>query len=350
MRVLVLYNQPVLPLNHPDAASEHEVVETADLVCGHLCGAGFTVSRLGVERDPELLLHGLRTCRPDVVFNLFEGLADHYETEALAAGLLDWLGIPYTGCPFHTLALARNKVLTKSLLRGAGLPTPDFFVVEELPVPSCSLEWPVIVKPANQDASIGLDQGSVVTGPERLRARVAHVLEAYGPPVLVEQFIRGREFNVGLIECPDLRALPASEILFQENDPDFWPIVTYDGKWKPGSRDYEATPSSYAADVSPHLAEWLGELATRAFRLLGCRDYARVDFRLGGYHPYILEVNPNPCYALCGGLVGGLQSAGISHAEFTVQLVRRALCRGGPGRRDSTAQALPARSASVGPE
>jgi D-alanine-D-alanine ligase len=337
MRVLVLYNQPVLPLDHPDADSEHEILETTETVCGHLRGAGFKVSQLGVERDPDVMLQGLRQQRPDVVFNLFEGLADHYETEAVAAGLLDWLGIPYTGCPFQTLAIARNKALTKLLLQGAGLPTPGFLVVEGLPVPHCTLDWPVIVKPANQDASIGLDQGSVVTDQERLDARVAYLLETYGAPVLVEQFIRGRELNVALIEVPELRVLPISEILFVEKDPAFWPIVTYDAKWKPGSRDYEATPPCYPATVSPRLAEKLADLSMRAFRLLGCRDYARVDFRVRGSKPYILEVNPNPCYAPSGGLAGGLQSAGISHQQFTLDVVQAALGRA----RRGTAKAHP---------
>jgi D-alanine-D-alanine ligase len=328
MRILVLHNQPVLSRDHPDADSEHEILETADVVCGHLRGAGHDVSRLGVGRDAGILLQGIRRQRPDVVFNLFEGLADQTETEAYAAGLLEWLGIPYTGCPFSTLAIARNKALTKCLLQGAGLPTPGFFVVEEMPVPPSDLEWPVIVKPANQDASVGLDQGSVVTDQDRLDARVASLLETYGPPVLVEQFIRGREFNLGLIEAPDLRVLPPSEILFTETDPDYWPIVTYDAKWKPESRDYKATPPRYPAAVTPRLSEKLGELAKRAFHLLGCRDYARVDFRVRNGKPYILEVNPNPCFAPSAGMAGGLGSAGISHADFTLQLVRSALERG----------------------
>src|SRR6516162_10244047 len=163
MRVLVLYNEPVLPADHPDADSEHEILYTTDVVAGHLTEAGFDVTRLGVSRDPSALLTGLRRAKPEVVFNLFEGLADHYGTEAYAAGLLEWLGLPYTGCPFQTLCLARSKHLTKHLLQGAGLPTAGFFIVEALPVPECPLEWPVIVKPAEQDASVGLDQGSVVT-------------------------------------------------------------------------------------------------------------------------------------------------------------------------------------------
>ena len=328
-RVVILFNEPVLPAEHPDAESEHEILYTADIVAEVLHGAGYDVRRLGVQRDPAVLVNGLQELKPDCVFNLFEGLADLYETEAYAAGLMEWLGIPFTGSPFQTLTMARRKHLTSQLLRGAGLPTADFMVVDELPVPPCRLEWPVIVKPATQDASVGLDQGSVVTDQERLNDRVAYLLETYGPPVMVEQFIRGREFNLGLIENPELTALPVAEILFIDKDPDFWPIVTYDGKWKPGSRDYESTPAKYPAIVAPKLKEKLITLGKEAFRLLGCRDYARVDFRVKPTgKAYILEVNPNPDFSPTAGLSGGLMSAGLTHAQFTIDLVKRALARG----------------------
>ncbi|HEV3263677.1 MAG TPA: hypothetical protein VG013_42975 [Gemmataceae bacterium] len=328
-RVLILHNEPVLPVGHPDFESEHEVLHTVEVVGKNLTEAGFEVTRLAVSTDAGVLLEGLRARRPDVVFNLFEGTADHGNTEAYVAGLLDWTGVPFTGSPCHTLCLARSKHLTKHLFQGAGLPTPAFFVVEELPVPACPLAWPVIVKPAQQDASVGLDQGSVVTDPERLHERVAWLLRKYGPPVLVEEFIRGRELNVALVEAPDLRMLPISEVLFVDKDPAYWPIVTYDAKWKPGSRDYEATPARYPAEVSPKLAERLGGLARRAFRLLGCRDYARVDFRVRpSGEPYLLEVNPNPDFNPTAGLAGGLASAGLTHAQFTVDLVRGAMARG----------------------
>jgi D-alanine-D-alanine ligase len=328
IRVVILHNKPTLALDHPDADSEHEVLYTAEEVGKALADAGFEVQPLGVDHDPGELLEGLRRHQPDVVFNLFEGLANRGETEAHVAGVLEWLGIPFTGCPFRTLCLALNKPLTKRLLRGAGLPTADFFVVDSLPVPPCPVPWPVIVKPAQQDASVGLDQGSVVTAQDRLEERVARLLKNYGPPVLVEQFIPGRELNVALIEAPDLRVLPVSEVLFVDEDPNFWPIVTYDAKWKPGTRDYESTPARYPADVSPRLAERLAALSRQAFRLLGCRDYARVDFRVRpGGKPYILEVNPNPDFSPLAGLSGGLGSAGLTHAQFTVDLVRNALAR-----------------------
>ena len=97
-RVLILYNEPTLPRDHPDAESEYEVLHTAEAVANALEPAGFRVLRLGVSRDPAELLRGLRKARPDVVFNLFEGLPDSGETEAYAVGLLEWLGMPYTGC------------------------------------------------------------------------------------------------------------------------------------------------------------------------------------------------------------------------------------------------------------
>jgi D-alanine-D-alanine ligase len=328
-RVLILYNDPVLPLDHPDAESEHEILYTVECVEQALTDAGCGVRRLGVGREPEVLISRLRAEQPDVVFNLFEGLADHNSTEAHVAGMLEWLGVPFTGSPYQTLCMARTKHVTKRLLQGAGLPTPGFVVVEHLPVPSCPLEWPVIVKPAEQDASVGLDQGSVVVSQDKLEERVAYLLELYEQPVLIEQFIPGRELNVGLIEAPELQTLPISEILFTCKDADFWPIVTYDAKWKPGSRDYEATPPLYPAVVSPRLRRKLSELAQAAFRLLGCRDYARVDFRVRPPgKPYILEVNPNPDFSPTAGLSGGLTSAGLTHAAFAVELVRRALARG----------------------
>jgi D-alanine-D-alanine ligase len=328
-RVLVLYNEPVLPPNHPDFDSENEVLDTVEQVEGTLREAGYQTTRLGVGRDPEALFAGVRKCRPDVVFNLFEGTGDQGYTESYLAGILDWLGLPFTGSPAHTLCLARHKHLTKQLLAGAGLPTPKFFVVEELPIPACPIDWPVIVKPALQDASVGLDQGSVVTDLDSLEKRVAYLLRQYGPPVLVEEFIRGREFNVALVECPGLLVLPVSEILFKEPVPGYWPIVTYDAKWKPGTVDYEATPPVAVAKVPRKLNERLQSLAHQAFRLLGCRDYGRIDFRVTARgKPYILEVNPNPDFNPSAGFTGSLLAAGHSHHRFTLEMVANALERG----------------------
>jgi D-alanine-D-alanine ligase len=343
-RVLILYNELTLPPGHPDADSEHEITFTVDEVTKALEPAGYQVARLAVGRDPADLFRGLRRARPDVVFNLFEGLPDWGDTEAYAVGLLEWLGLPYTGCPLQPIQIARNKPLAKKLFRGAKLPTPEFVSLDAAPVAELPLDWPVILKPANQDASVGIDQGSVVTRLDAFNDRLAYLLDTYGPPVLAEEFVTGREFAVGLVEAPELRCLPIAEMQFLDADPDRWPIITYDGKWRPGSPDYDTTPPACPAEnVTPKLAAKLTGLARKAYRLVGCRDYARVDFRVRpSGKPFILEVNPNPDFSPTAGLAVGLGAAGLEWGAFAVQLVQRALAR---GRREAATAPLKVLSA-----
>lgn len=344
MHVLVLYNQPTLEPGQPDAEAEQEIVETAHAVAKALERSGERVTRLGIRSDPAPLMQVLRDDRPDVTFNLFEGTAHHPEAESHVAGLLEWLGIPYTGSPSRSLLLARDKSRAKPLLEGARLPTPRFTVVHRLPVPENTLGWPVIVKPATEDASVGIDQGSVVTSQVQLVRRAEQLLHRYRPPVLVEEFIAGREFNVSIVENPDLQILPIAEIVFTDltpqppspaprgeqggRGPGRWPIVTYQAKWSPGSAEDLATRPCCPADVPAALAERLGALAARAFEVFGCRDYARVDFRVHAHgEPFILEVNPNPSFHPTAGLSNALKAAGLSHEEFSVALVRQAFAR-----------------------
>jgi len=331
-RVLVLFNEPTLPPEHPDSDSEHDILYTADAVARILQEAGIAVERLGLRDDPAALLKGLKASNPDAVFNLYEGLAQWGNTEAYVAGLLELLRVPFTGSPTQPLLMCRSKPLTKQLLAGAGLPTAPFFVVEDGPVPRCRIKWPVIVKPGREDASVGIDQASVVTGQKQLEDRVEYIRATYGPSVLVERFVRGREFNVALLERDgELTTLPYSEILFvpPAERPDLWPIVSFDAKWRPGTLEFTATPAKNPADVTPELHDRLATLSKRAFELVGCRDYARVDFRLDeDGEPFILEVNPNPCISPLAGLAAGLESAKIPYADFIIGLVQQALRRG----------------------
>ena len=204
-------------------------------------------------------------------------------------------GFPIPARRFPRLSLARAKHTTKHLLKGAGLPTADFMAVHGLPMPKCSLAFPVIVKPATQDASVGMDQASVCVNPSALKRRVQYILATYGAPVIVEEYIPGRELNVSLVELPELTALPAAEIVLPREKAGQWSIYTYDGKWKADSSEYAQTSVRMATDLSAAMVRKLNRLAMSAYRLLGCRDYGRVDFRLqADGKAYILEVNPNP--------------------------------------------------------
>jgi D-alanine-D-alanine ligase len=323
--VLVLYNEPILPPDHPDSASERLVIDGADAIIGYLQDGGFRIRRLGLESNPAPLLSELRRHRPDVVFNLFEGCADHGDTESYVAGLMHWAGIPFTGSPYRALTVCRSKDMTKHVLRGAGLPTADFMCIEHLPVPPCALDWPVIAKPAKEDASVGLDQHSVCTTQEQLDERVRYLLAEYGP-VLVEEYIAGREINVALLELPELECLPLAEIVFPEESPGYWPILTYDGKWRPGTAEFDNTPPKCPADLTPATARKLAAIAMKAYRLLGCQDYARIDVRMRpSGRPYILEVNPNPDISEDAGFARCLGAAGIAYKDFVVRLVEHAL-------------------------
>lgn len=329
-RVLVLYNEPVLPTGHPFAASELEVLTTAERTRRLLAEAGFVAESYGISVHPAPLLAKLAESRPDVVFNLFEGLADRSETEVSVASLLEWLQLPITGSPASALSLGRDKARTKHLLTGAGLPTAPFVVAERVPVPEHGFGWPVIVKPAFQDASEGITQDSVVTDSAGLNRQVERVLSRYGPPVLVERYIAGRELHVTVVEdaAKGLTVLPPAELLFAYTDPTHWPIYSYDAKWTPESPDYLATPLDLAEGLSASLRERIDDVAKRAFRLVGCRDYARIDLRVEGEEPYILEVNPNPfLYSIA--IVEGLGRVGVAHADFIAGLVWSASRRTG---------------------
>src|SRR5262245_5248974 len=235
-RVVILHNKPVLSSDHPDAESEHEILSTVAFVENVLKGAGFDVERLGADGSPGPLFDGLQRLRPDVVFNLYEGTATAGETEALVASALEWLGIPFTGSPSTAITISRQKHIAKTLLFGAGLPTPRFRLVTGSVPGELALGWPVIVKLATEHASVGIDQSSVVTDRPELERRVARLWERYQLPILVEEYVAGREFNVALIENPELRVLPLAEIEFTHDAHsagEQWPIVTYIAKWKP---------------------------------------------------------------------------------------------------------------------
>jgi D-alanine-D-alanine ligase len=327
MRVLVAYNEPVLPPTHPDADSEHEILNVVDVMVAELGRGGLTTRRCGIGRDLVRFSQLLRDERPDVVFNMFEGLGDDPQAECRFARLLEEEGVPFTGCSSQTLWQAGRKDLAKKLFQEAGLPTPDFHVVDTLPIAGHRLHWPVIVKPAFRDASVGIDQKSVVTNESELRHRMSYLANAYGWPILLEEFIRGREISAAMVDWPKLTMLPAVETLFIGRNGD-WPIITYDSKWRPGSPAYESTPLRYPAEMPPHVAERMADVAERAFRVVGCRDFATVDFRLAGDGtPYLLEINPNPGMAPSPCLVHSFELAGMRYNDYLVQMVRAAKSR-----------------------
>jgi len=327
MHVLVAYNEPVLPPTHPEADSEHEILNVVEVMAAELGRGELAVGRCGIGRDLDEFRAVLRDQRPDVVFNMFEGLGDDPAAECRFARLLEDEGVAFTGCSSQCLWRAGRKDLTKRLFQEAGLPTPDFQVIDTVPFGGCRLRWPVIVKPAFRDASVGVDQKSVVTNESELRKRVNDLANAYGLPILVEEFIRGREISAAVVDLPQLAMLPPVETLFVGRNGD-WPIVTYDSKWRPGSPAYESTPLRYPVEMPSHVAARVADVAKRAFRVVDCRDFATVDFRLSEDGiPFLLEINPNPGMVPSPCLVHSFELAGMRYNDYLVEMVRAAKLR-----------------------
>ena len=337
--ILILHNQPSLPTDHPDYLSEAGVLESVAAVEAALAGGGHRSSRLGVGTDPPAILRSLQGIEADVVINLFEGLRGVGAGEAQVTGILELLGIPFTGCGSKCLALVREKALVKWLLLGAGLPSAAFqlLAVDE-PVSMERFEpllstGQAIVKPAHEDGSLGIGPESIVSDGESLIRQIRKVRKRYGD-VLVEQYIAGREFNVGVLALPGPEALPLAEIEFT---PGIAPIVSYDAKWTPEAPEFNGTPARCPADVAPELADEIRRLALAAFRLTDCRHYARVDFRVdAGGRPYILEVNGNPDISPSAGLARQIRTSGMTYDDFVCRMVEttamqvRTNCVGGP--------------------
>lgn len=328
MDVLLLYNEPTLPPDAPDWASEAGVLESVDAVSTALAARGHGVRRIGLAGSVEAILETLaRLPAADVVFNLFEGLQGVGRGEAEIAGVVELLGYPMTGSAAECLALVRHKPRTKWLLAGAGLPTAPFAVVDAgSAVPVECLEGlladgPLIVKPAHEDASLGIGPHSVVSDWSALCEQIVAVGRQYGT-VLVERFIVGREFNAAIIALPEPELLPLAEIEFAGPGKPGWQIVTYDAKWLAGGQADRATPLRCPARVDEATAARIGQVALAAFGLAGCRHYARVDLRMDGAGQlHVLEINANPDIAPHAGFARALRAANIDYATFVERLV-----------------------------
>lgn len=327
-KVAVLYNAPTLKPEHPDSASEADVAEVARVVAEALVRHGLDAWPLPASPPIGKVLGQLANPAPEVVFNLIEGFNGLSGGEARVTGLLELLALPYTGCPPEAQSLCHSKARTKALLKGSGLPTASFALVGAGgPIPRWDGPWPVILKPEAEDASLGIDQSSVATSAEAIVEGVARLRVQRGGGVLIEAYLPGREFNVGLIALPEPEALPVAEIVY-EVPQGTWPILTYAAKWDEGSVEDRGSRPRCPAEIDALLATRLSSLAVEAFRATGCRDYARVDFRLDADGlPMILEVNPNPDIGPKAGWARALAASGRDYEATLAGLVDQAARR-----------------------
>ena len=273
-----------------------------------------------IEAGPSILLD-IESTKPEVLVNLATGYRSKRD-QANVAAMLELTDIPFTGPTAHGHIVGLHKHLAKMVMNTVGVPTPPFRVAfgegdlnDGL---TQGLKFPVIVKPAAEGSSVGITTDSVVADHSGALRVASEVLRDFGPPVLVEEFISGREFTVALLGYPRLKALPVEEIIFKEGT-----MYTY------GVKARDNVTVRCPADIPGDLAASLQAMAVRAASAVGCRDAARVDIRLTGDGvPYVLEVNTLP------GMMPDYSEfpriaaeVGISYTEIVKTLVDGAIKR-----------------------
>ncbi|HTR82313.1 MAG TPA: ATP-grasp domain-containing protein [Bacteroidota bacterium] len=311
--------------------SEVGVVEEREQIQTALGELGYQTSIFNMSNNVEKLLEFLKAEKPDLIFNLVESLGDQSIHEMHVAGIYEILEIPYTGSPTVTLGTCLNKARTKEILSFHGIPTAKFIVckqLNEIDPDDFALSFPLIVKPAKEDASVGIDNNSIVDSLTALKKRVRYIFQEYDQPAIVEEYIEGRELNVAIIGNGKPIVLPISEIDFSGLPQGYPKIVTYDAKWLNGSVEFEGTKGVCPADLPAAVEARVKELALQAYQVMGCRDYARVDFRLAKNNkPYVLEVNPNPDISDDAGFIRSTTTYGYTFNETIGKIVEYALKR-----------------------
>ncbi|HTM21871.1 MAG TPA: hypothetical protein VL172_15225 [Kofleriaceae bacterium] len=350
-RILVLWNQPEEDIYErlreegqvtPDVGT---VAEEMDALVAGLRAGGFEVAIENIHDSLDHLLGAIRTHRPDAVFNLVEYFQDESVQETYIAGLYELLGVHYTGNRPLALATCQNKYRTKLLLEAEGLTTPDYLLIKKLPVPrDHPLVFPLIVKPALEDASGGIEPESVCIDQETLEDRVGWVLTEFDMPALVEEYIEGREIHAAIMGNDPPICLPLYEMEFEDpaDQPGWHPrIISFRAKWDPRSDEFYTMDSVCPAQgLDPEVSDDIRRIALRAYEAMGCRDYARVDMRVDDDGDvWLLEVNPNPDLIEGAGFVQCAEASGRSYAQTLAEITNMALerKRRAEGRKPHTA-------------
>lgn len=316
----------------PENLARADVVGTARDVAQALTKEGFEVETFGVTDDVGRAVLEIQALEPDVVFNLCESFAGEGRFEAVFPMLLDLNGLAFTGSSAATLLLSVHKDRAKQILQACGVSTPNALCVAGPRVPAdFVMPAAVIVKPSREDASVGIDEGSVVYDRKALAEQVERVWNRYQQPVLVEQFIAGREIYVAKLDHqtePTAEVLPLFEVDFSSL-PEHRPhVVTFDAKWLPDSVEYLSTPTRPVDGLPAEVAARLRSVGQAAFTALDVRDYGRIDLRLAeDGTPYVIDINPNCDLSSGAGFAKAARASGQSYEAVIARIARLAMAR-----------------------
>jgi len=332
-KVVVLFDTDTDPPAQQDYSRHLQSSDEAEFdVARALLAKGHEVVCLGFRLDPAGVLERLRELKPDIVFNLAEGCRGRAELDFAVVGLLEMLGVNYTGATTAGLVLARNKATSKKVLAYHGIKTPQFAVYPRGSIngrPS-DLRFPLIVKPLQQDASVGIAQSSVIKDDAALKERVTFVHDRLADDAIVEELISGREIYCGVTGDPPA-ALPLVEMVFENEVREEVKIATYKAKWSAKYRATKGIRNVVAQNIEADVVERIQRTAVETFCLLNLRDYGRIDIRLAHDHEvYVIEANPNPFIAKDEDLPNAAAADGKAYEDFIEGIVEQAVRRAAP--------------------
>lgn len=305
---------------------EQDVFIQAAAVSQALSDLGYEPVIMPLSLNIAETVDALLSLEPAFVFNLVEAINGKGNLIHFSPAILDSLCIPYTGSQTAAIFLTSHKVTAKSFLHAQGIATPAWFLPGARPA-SPVKEGRYIIKSLWEHASIGLDEGSVVSTDDNsfLDGKMNAFRKSSGGECFAEAFIEGREINVSLLgggEAPEV--LPPAEIIFEDYPPEKLRVLGYRAKWVEDSFEYQHTPRTFEfPDKDGRLLKQLADIATRCWQVFKLRGYARVDFRVDQRGtPWVLEVNANPCLSPEGGFTAAAKQAGLSYNDTIERIIR----------------------------
>ena len=330
LRVLVLMHELLVPPTSLEGHSEEEILEwkTEFDVVTTLREMGHEVLPLGVYDDLGDLRRATEDFKPHIWFNLLEefhgvGVYDHH-----VVGYLELMKQHYTGCNPRGLLLARDKPLAKKILSFHRIRSPGFFVVPRKSKcrKPAGFEYPLLVKSASEDASLGITESSVVYDEANLIDRVAFIHEETHTDALVETFIPGRELYVGILGNRRLKVLPTWEMIFENAEPGRPRIATSRVKWDTEHQQKLGIKTQAAVDLSPEVEARIVKTAKRVYKALSLSGYARLDLRLrDDGQVFVIEANPNPNLSFGEDLAESAEAVGIGYEELLKKIINLGL-------------------------
>lgn len=336
MKVAVVFDTPYVDWEHEDFVRQAQKgVEEAEYeIMAALLERGHEVRMVGVRDDLARLLERLRSFAPDMVFNCAEGYHQDTGLDYLFPALFEADGYRYTGSPPLALLTTRNKAMSKKVLAFHGITVPGFatYRLDETVSRAPELRFPLIVKPLQEDASLGISGASMVWDATALAERVAFVHERFTQPAIAEEFVDGRELYVGLIgNGDDVTVLPIVEMVFDKRrtKPEER-IATRLAKWDAGYRERKGIRNIFARPIARATKARLSEICRTAYRALWLRDYARLDVRLAADGEiWVIEANANPFISYGHDLANAAEKVGMSYGAFIERILHEAVKRYG---------------------